>query len=82
MISVLGVRGFRMLAPEAMEIFTYDAAERVVDRDDLLLSPALVESYEQTPEEIVHDAMDQIWQAAGWDRSPNFSADHKWELRR
>ncbi len=57
----------------------HDAEKRLVDRDDLLIDPVLVESFDQPPESIVHAAMAHVWQAAGWPRSLNFTEDHKWK---
>ena len=59
----------------------HDAEKRLVDRDDLLIDPVLVESLDQHPELIVHSAMDHVWQAAGWPRSLHFTEDHKWRPR-
>lgn len=78
-VSLLGVRGCR-LSVGAEHGFMFPE-RRVVDRDDLLLDPVVVESFDQDPKKFLQATMDAVWQAAGWSRSLNYK-DGNWTPRR
>jgi hypothetical protein len=47
------------------------------DRAPLLFPEHFVDSFDGDPEELHKALVDSVWQAAGWDQSPNFT-DGKW----
>jgi hypothetical protein len=50
---------------------------RVIDRDTLLV-PEVIEQEPRSADYIVRHLVDPVWQASGWERSPNFNDDDVW----
>lgn len=71
MLSLLGVKGFRM-GTRGME----DDAS--IDRDALILPDITVENYAANADQILHPAFDMIWQACGYDRCFNYDDRGNW----
>lgn len=82
MLSLLGVRGFRMEAsPHAMQ----EHAEvhfplPVIDRDDLVVPESIADDFEFKPSAFMKDAFDAVWNAAGWPGSDNYDREGNWKL--
>lgn len=68
-LTLANVRGFR-IASES-RFFGEDSS---IDRDVLFAPPALVESESQSASSALRVPLDTIWQACGFERSPNFNA--------
>lgn len=76
MLSLIGVRGYRMTVPPA----AFDEGEPI-DRDDLVVPEILVEEYETDPRSVaslLRPAFDAVWTACGYPRSPNYDPDGRW----
>lgn len=77
MLSLLGVRGFRL----HLNDWTDRRMMTAIDRDDLMLPELLVESYDEQSDVILRSAFDQIWQAAGLEQSYNYDDQGRWKDR-
>lgn len=65
-LSILGVRGFAMVAPR----FRLGLARHPIDRDNLLIPETLVKDYEEEASTVLWPIFDTLWQSAGWQKSP------------
>ncbi len=76
MLSLIGVGGYRMtVSPSA-----FDEGEPI-DRDDLVFPEILLEEYETDPRSVaslLRPALDAVWNACGYPRSPNYDPDGRW----
>lgn len=79
MLSLLGVRGrfMQVNTPEFSGIKNVQ-----IDRDALLVPEIMVESLDYSPEEVLRQAFDAVWRAAGWERSMNYDEEGRWVGRR
>jgi len=68
MLSLLGVKGYEMAKPPNYFSFRSTA----IDRDDLLMPEAIVESFDADVISVLKPLFDSVWQASGWQGSPNF----------
>jgi hypothetical protein len=80
---VLGARGYQVLSGAA--IADSRGANRLIDRDLLVLPDIVLESY---PEDYRHELprllrpiVDAFWQAGGWPRSQGYDANGDWVER-
>lgn len=74
MLTLLGVKGYAMLAPYRGY---YDRMDGEIDRDDLLVPESLVQSFEYDLGEVMRPILDQVWNAAGQQSSPIFNESLK-----
>jgi hypothetical protein len=75
-ISLIGMKGWRLSNGDPF-------MERVIpfDRDPLLVSEYMIDGLDSDTDAIHKALVDPIWQAAGWEGSPNFT-NEKWTPRR
>ena len=79
MISLLGVKGYRMGVDE----FSRSVPENpFIDRDDLILPELEVQSYDEDISQVLRPSFDAIWNAAGWQRCWNYNEEGIWGERR
>ena len=80
MLSFVGVRGYRMnVSPPDFRSGT------PIDRDDLIVPEVLFEDYETDAQAVasrMRPAIDAVWNACGYPRSPNYDADGRWQMTR
>ncbi len=74
MLSVLGVKGFRM-GYDKQRFFDEG---RTIDRDALIVPEVLLESYDAKPVDVLRPLFDAVWNAAGWSRSMNYDDKGNW----
>lgn len=79
MLSLVGVRGYRMLTRGFGGDY-YGA--RLIDRDDLVVPEALVEEGpgigRDGAERLLRPLIDAVWDACGYEGSPYFDDDGRW----
>jgi hypothetical protein len=78
MLSLLGVRGYTM----GIRGQSYYDEYRPIDRDDLIVPEAIIESLDDDIDKVMRKVFDRVWNSAGWPRSPNFDENGKWTVRR
>ena len=71
LLSMFGVRGYMMAPPANRAVYAIEAGRRI-DRNDVLCVPVILESFDENVATAVWPALDQIWQASGYECSPNF----------
>ena len=71
MLSLLGVKGFTMGVSDVR------FKPGTIDRDSLLLSEVMFDSYDSDVGKVMKPAFDMVWNAAGWSGSRNYEGD-KW----
>jgi hypothetical protein len=79
LISLHGVRGFTMAVDRERAPFVQGGRE--IDRDDLVIPSLRIESSTVDIALSMRPVFDNIWQAAGWPGSLNYSPDGNWRLR-
>jgi hypothetical protein len=80
MLTFLGVQGFRVVPDSdsvAFDMFDSSGFSTRVDRDALLLPEIVVDDYAQEADRILRLTFDTLWQASGFDGSPNYDKDGK-----
>jgi hypothetical protein len=75
MTALVGAKGGRV---EIGDFLADSQHEMVIDRDALVPSEGLIENREDDLDVALRPMFDAFWNAAGWDRSPNFDAAGKW----
>ncbi|MBK8646793.1 MAG: hypothetical protein IPN16_09690 [Gemmatimonadetes bacterium] len=73
MISLCGVRGYRILPPT--ENRHWESYRLPLDEDVILLPEILLESVDNVIASALQPVFDILWQAAGWDGCLNYNAD-------
>lgn len=73
LISVLGVRGWRIFPPNP-ENYSMDGVT-AIDRDTLPLPNVIVDSYDADVPRALKPAFDVLWNASGWPRSMGYGDD-------
>jgi len=66
-LSLVGVKGCVIITSDEMQS---RIVSRPIDRDVLLLPEALIEESGSIISDLLRSALDTIWQASGWPRSP------------
>jgi hypothetical protein len=77
MLSILGVSGYVMDVGDRW--YEQRVRSQLIDRDDLLLPEALVESFEEDLAYIMKPIFDAVWNAAGWPHSMNYNEEGQWK---
>jgi hypothetical protein len=72
MLSLLGVAG-HALTQDAL--YLHGLTDHLIDRDTLLIPEILVESYDCDPAEVMREAFDAIWNAAGYARCKSYDKE-------
>jgi hypothetical protein len=76
MLSLQGVRGFTI----ELDRWRFAHMEpHPIDRD-LLLLETMVETYDVAAPTLMKPLFDQIWNAAGWERSMSYDNEGRWKL--
>ena len=75
-LALLGVRGYAMGTSGH-----WMGPAPLVDRDNLLFSEAVVQSYTDEPKDVLHPLFDSVWNAAGLSRSLNYGHNGDWTGR-
>lgn len=69
MLSFVGVLGFRMAVPPPSKY------TKEIDRDILLCPEILIEDFTSEVEARMKPALDAVWNAVGWQGSPNYQGN-------
>lgn len=75
MVSLLGVKGYRITIPEERGFNLHDQ----IDRPDLIMPEALIDAFESDVAQAIKPILDIIWNAAGWERSMSYDEAGKWK---
>jgi len=75
MLSLLGVAGYSLAVPQRFQF--HDA--NPIDRDALLVPEVLIESFGQTPDQILRPIFDMIWNSVGFHQSGNYDETGRWK---
>lgn len=78
MLSLIGVKGFRMAANSIAWMFKDSI--HPIDRDVLLLPEILMDDFTARSDQILQPVLDAVWQSAGWVGSPHYR-DGTWAVR-
>ncbi len=78
MVSFVGIKGWRMRLSPAYATSPHD----VFDRDPLLLSEILIETFDRPSVAEARPIVDAVWNAAGWPGSPHYGEDNQWDPNR
>jgi len=73
-MSVIGAKGYTM-ACRRMHYFDYSC----IDRDMLIIPEFLIEDINITAENALKPCFDYVWNACGYDKSPYFDENGKWQ---
>jgi hypothetical protein len=76
MVSLLGVRGYRVLPKTANR--HWDSFRLPLPQDDLVLPEILVTERAPDTRKLLRPLCDMIWQAAGWDSCRNYDDAGEW----
>lgn len=77
MITLLGVKGFGM----STNSHFYNVSQRAIDRDIVPLPEAIIQDYDVDVHTALRSTFDALWQACGFERSPNYDQNGKWITR-
>lgn len=82
MVSLLGVSGY-VVKPAGSHIDPFWWSERAkpIDRDAILLSEIMIDSFDVDSAEVMRPVLDAIWNASGWPRSLNYDDEGNWLKR-
>jgi hypothetical protein len=75
MLSFLGIKDYEL----AVSPSRYYDQGHPIDRDDLIVPEALVESFDENVDGPLRTILDPVWNAAGWPQSINFDKDGHWK---
>jgi hypothetical protein len=74
-LSLTGIKGYVM----GTEYFWRGNTVPCIDRDELIVPPIRIESYDLLADEILKLAFDSIWNACGHEKCPGYGKDGKWQ---
>jgi len=77
-LSFLGVRGFG-IQPDGRDWLHHP---RAIDRDNLIIPEAMVETFEVDVPSVMKPLFDPVWNACGYPGSPNYDQSGKWRRSR
>ena len=49
-----------------------------IDRDELIVPPKRIESYDSPADKILKSAFDSVWNACGYKKCPNYDEKGNW----
>jgi hypothetical protein len=78
MLSLLGFRGYQMAAVTR----TLTGHVPPIDRDLVNVPEIILEDYGTLAVKLIRPMLDMVWNAAGWDKSPNFDDQGNWQPQR
>jgi len=74
-LSLLGVHNCSIYVPRSW----HPSADQKIDRNILLLPECLIENFDFDLDLLLRPILDTLWNASGWDKSPNFDKESgKW----
>jgi hypothetical protein len=76
MLSLLGVRGYRIAAPLRVTRRTNNMG--TVDRDNLLLPETVIDTFDIDPQAALKPSFDIVWNSCGWREALSYDASGKW----
>lgn len=76
-LSLTGVLGYKLDLPDSI-LRQPRAGQLAIDRDTLRVPEILVEDFEQDVGVLMRPAFDAVWQAAGFQGSPNYDGQGRW----
>ncbi len=76
-LTVLDAKGFEMAV--GREQWYLRDEHVLIERDDLLVQPVLIESFSANAIKAFRPALDAVWNAAGFSGSPNFDDEGNWQ---
>lgn len=80
MVSLLGIKGYRMGVNKSKYWDTIPVKDGI-DRDNLIVSEVVVESFEIEYPKLMRPIFDSIWNSAGWRGSENYDDDGNWVIK-
>jgi len=78
LVSIVGARGFMLLAGDNAYYSRRRHGIPRVDRDTLLLPDVTIETFDADLPRLMRPVLDALWQAGGWPGSQNFAPDGTW----
>lgn len=76
MVSLLGVSGFAMNTDSFRGLWT--PGSNRIDESVVVLPPVVLENSGENLLEKFHPVWDELWRAAGWERSPHYDMEGRW----
>jgi hypothetical protein len=77
-VTLLGVRGLLMALPsDRISI----SEEHPIDRDNLIIPETLIERFADESSQLLRPHINAIWNAVGWNASPNYDQEGIWQDR-
>jgi hypothetical protein len=77
-LSLTGVAGYKMSNKMRLPV-EYCRLEQTPIRDSVLLFPEIViDSFSQPIDRLLRPVFDRLWNAVGFERSPNYDDEGKW----
>lgn len=78
-LTMVDVKGFSM----SLNPLTYHRGDPpTIDRSVIFLPEVIIDDYNSKPEEILKICFDSIWNACGYDKSPNYNENGEWKPER
>jgi hypothetical protein len=74
-LSLIGVKGYVMETGQRYQAF---AKTYSIDREELIIPPIRIESYDLPAEQILKPAFDSVWNACGYKQSLNYDENNNW----
>ena len=62
-----------------VDSFSWPNEFHPIDRDELIISPIRIESYDLPADRILKPAFDSIWNACGYKQSINYDENNNWK---
>jgi hypothetical protein len=73
-LSLIGVKGYIMWTEDVR----WGKKGSCIDRDELIVTPIRIESYDSPADKILKSAFDSIWNACGYKKSFNYDENGNW----
>ena len=73
-LSLVGIKGYIM----GVDNFSWLSEIHPIDRDELIIPPIKIESYDLPAAMILKPAFDSIWNACGYKQSRNYDENNNW----
>ena len=77
-LSLIGIKGYVM---GVNEFWFRDRKVYPIDRDELIILPIRIESYDLPVDRILKPAFDSIWNACGYKQSLNYDENETWKRK-
>jgi len=76
-LSLVGIKGYIMW----VDSFWDSDEVQPIDRDELIIPPIRIESYDLSADKVLKPAFDSIWNACGYKQSSNYDEKGNWRSR-